>query len=215
MATKTMRRATKGRILIADDEPCVREVMSRALEAAGYETVVASDGVEVFDRALAREADAALLDLNMPRADGIAGIRALKRLDPTLSVIAMTGSASREKVAESLAAGARSCLLKPFPLDVLLDLVGPAVEGTRRLRGERPAATPTPAPRPSRGGRRIQAAVAAAVLGVSLLAIEGLRIVRDQIGTRIQAVDGFLTRVEGYLARDEGREVARESGARR
>ncbi len=213
MATRTSG-TTKGRILIADDEPSVRDVMSRALESAGYETVLASDGVEVFDRALAREADAALLDLNMPRADGIAGIRSLKRLDPTLSVIAVTGSASREMIAQSLAAGARSCLLKPFDLDVLLDLVGPAVEGTRRLRGARPEPAATEAPR-ARGAGRLQAAVAAAVIGVSLLAIEGLRLVRDEIGTRVQAVDGFLARVEGYLARDESREVARESGARR
>ncbi len=87
---------TDGRgelVLIVDDEEAVREIAAGVLEASGYRTVPAADGSVALDRFEERrpEIRVAVVDMMMPKMDGTETIRALRRLDPKLPIIAMSG----------------------------------------------------------------------------------------------------------------------------
>lgn len=78
-------------ILIADDEPVVLFTQRAVLEIAGYEVVIAADGSEALDRFARHHVDLAILDFRMPKLDGGSVVRELKRLQPHLPVILLSG----------------------------------------------------------------------------------------------------------------------------
>jgi CheY-like chemotaxis protein len=106
-------------ILIVDDDPVIRAFVDEALRDEGYATVVAGDGETGVALARALKPSVILMDLMMPRLDGVAAIELLKR-DPTTSwmrIVAMSaGRKLREQVARLAADG---LLAKPFELDSL------------------------------------------------------------------------------------------------
>lgn len=80
-------------ILVADDEPAVRSMLSAALSAAGYTVLVASDGQEAVDlfAAHSAEIDLTLLDLTMPRLGGDGALREIARISPGAKVYVSSG----------------------------------------------------------------------------------------------------------------------------
>jgi DNA-binding NarL/FixJ family response regulator len=102
------------RVLLADDQRLVRESLSTLLDLLGGIELVASasDGEEAVALALAHEPDVVLMDLRMPRMDGIAATEALREQLPGTSVIALTTFADDESVLGALRAGARGYLTK-------------------------------------------------------------------------------------------------------
>lgn len=106
----------RGVILVVDDEETVRSILSRVLERAGYEVLNAADGQEAL-MIFAREVEhvsGVLLDLTMPRLDGIEVLRLLRRLSPDVRVLLMSGYSDdevRERFADERIAG---FLHKPF-----------------------------------------------------------------------------------------------------
>jgi putative two-component system response regulator len=112
----------RPRVLIVDDEPMNRELLVANLDGLGYEVVEAADGVEALDAVDDREPDLILLDVDMPRLDGIAVCRALKA-HPTrrlVPVVILTAFLDRGTRVRGLAAGADDFLTKPFDRDELL-----------------------------------------------------------------------------------------------
>jgi len=108
------------RILVVDDEPAVREAIERALRLEGYEVAVAADGREALERIEWRPPDALVLDLLMPRVDGLELCRRLRHSGDRTPVLMLT---ARDAVADrvtGLDAGADDYLIKPFALDELL-----------------------------------------------------------------------------------------------
>jgi two-component system response regulator MprA len=108
------------RILIADDEPAVRASLERALELEGYQVELAADGQEAVDQARQREPDALILDVSMPRLDGLQVCRGLRSDGLRFPILMLT---AREEVSDRVAgldAGADDYLVKPFALDELL-----------------------------------------------------------------------------------------------
>jgi two-component system response regulator MprA len=108
------------RILIADDEPAVRESLARALQLEGYQVDLAADGRAAVDQAHRNEPDALILDLSMPRLDGLDVCRSLRDEGLRLPILILT---AREEVTDRVAgldAGADDYLTKPFALDELL-----------------------------------------------------------------------------------------------
>jgi two-component system response regulator MprA len=106
-------------ILVVDDEPAVRDSLDRALRLEGYTVDLAADGAEALD-ALEKEPDAVVLDLMMPRVDGLEVCRRMRAAGdrtPVLVLTARDGVADRVK---GLDAGADDYLVKPFALDELL-----------------------------------------------------------------------------------------------
>jgi two-component system response regulator MprA len=109
------------RILVVDDEPAVREALRRALQLEGYEVELASEGAEALDRIHSDTGiDAALLDVSMPRLDGLETCRRLRAEGNALPVLMLT---ARDEVADRVAgldAGADDYVVKPFALEELL-----------------------------------------------------------------------------------------------
>jgi two-component system, OmpR family, response regulator MprA len=108
------------RILVVDDEPAVRESLRRALQLEGYEIELAGDGAEALDSVRASGPDAMVLDVSMPRLDGLETCRRLRSEGNALPVLMLT---ARDEVADRVAgldAGADDYVVKPFALEELL-----------------------------------------------------------------------------------------------
>jgi two-component system alkaline phosphatase synthesis response regulator PhoP len=110
------------RILIADDEQDIKDVMEMFLDAQGYEVETAYDGLDALDRARTWMPDAILLDIMMPVMDGIDVCRQLKADEKTkaIPIIMVSAASKREKESEAFEAGASDYILKPFePPDLI------------------------------------------------------------------------------------------------
>jgi two-component system, OmpR family, response regulator MprA len=109
-----------ARILVVDDEPAVRESLERSLVFEGYDVDLAADGVEALERLDGGRADAVVLDVLMPRMDGLETCRRLRAGGNDLPVLMLT---ARDGVADrvtGLDVGADDYLVKPFALEELL-----------------------------------------------------------------------------------------------
>lgn len=108
------------KILIVDDDQAVRDSLSRSLTFNGYEVELAGDGVEAIERVDENRPDAVILDVMMPRRDGLEVCRILRSRGDDIPVLMLT---ARDAVSERVAgldAGADDYLQKPFALEELL-----------------------------------------------------------------------------------------------
>ena len=108
------------RILVVDDEKELAEVVSEQLSHAGYQTGLAYDGVEAVLSVLDFGWDIVLMDVRMPKLDGINALRIIRKLAPNVAVIIFSGQFKKAEIAEALKLGAYSCLSKPIRLDEVL-----------------------------------------------------------------------------------------------
>ena len=126
------------RILIADDEPRIAAFLVKGLTAAGYTTTQVGDGVKALDYATSGEYDLLILDIGMPRMDGLAVLQNLRAMQSTIPVIVLTAADSLESNVSALEGGADDYMTKPFRFEELLSRV------KLRLRGTSPVtAAPT------------------------------------------------------------------------
>jgi CheY-like chemotaxis protein len=111
-----------ARILIADDSPEFREWLSEVLTAAGHSVSSAGDGLEA--QSLARQSlfDLAVTDISMPNGEGLGLIRALRKLQPDIKIIAISGF-DPETLQDARLLGASKTLRKPITATVLLECV--------------------------------------------------------------------------------------------
>jgi CheY-like chemotaxis protein len=114
------------RVLVVDDEPGMRETLVDILEAVGYDVSVAVDGQAALESVLGHPVDVVVMDVQMPRRDGVAVLQELRPPPPT--VIMMTGYAIEERLRAAVDANAFAILHKPFSVDRLLSLVASASE---------------------------------------------------------------------------------------
>ncbi|MFB9834311.1 response regulator transcription factor [Actinoallomurus acaciae] len=108
------------RILVVDDEPAVRESLASSLAFEDYEVVTAADGVSALDELDRVRPDLAILDILMPRMDGLTACRRLRARGETLPVLMLTARDTVGDRVTGLDAGADDYLVKPFDLDELL-----------------------------------------------------------------------------------------------
>lgn len=111
-----------ARILAVDDSASMRQIVSLALQGAGHEVVVASDGAEALAIARRESVDLVITDVNMPNMDGIALVRELRRLDSyrLTPLLVLTTEASPEKKQQGKSAGATGWVVKPFSSERML-----------------------------------------------------------------------------------------------
>ncbi|MFI1400131.1 response regulator transcription factor [Streptomyces sp. NPDC020681] len=107
------------RILIVDDEPAVREALQRSLAFEGYGTEVAVDGIDALAKAEAYGPDLIVLDIQMPRMDGLTAARRIRASGSTVPVLMLTARDTVGDRVTGLDAGADDYLVKPFELDEL------------------------------------------------------------------------------------------------
>ena len=108
------------RILVVDDEPAVRDSLGRALRLEGYDVELAADGEEAVVAVGRSLPDAVVLDVLMPRLDGIAACRRLRASGDRTPVLMLTARDAVSDRVAGLDAGADDYLVKPFALEELL-----------------------------------------------------------------------------------------------
>ena len=120
--TNRLASATRPNVLVVDDVPANRELLQGHLDDLGYNVREARDGVEALEAVDALEPDLILLDIDMPRLDGIAVCERLKA-HPTrrlIPIVILTASNDRNTRLRGIAAGADDYLSKPFDSKELL-----------------------------------------------------------------------------------------------
>ncbi|MBW4546249.1 MAG: response regulator [Symplocastrum torsivum CPER-KK1] len=109
-------------ILVVDDEVAIREITKTSLEAYNYKVMTACDGIEAV--ALYAEhrdkISVVLTDMMMPSMDGLTTIRTLRKINPQVKIIAISGLASSDKLAAVIGTGVKTFLSKPFTTQELL-----------------------------------------------------------------------------------------------
>ena len=108
------------RILVVDDEPAVREAVERALRLDGHDVLLAADGHEARDTLDSRAPDAVVLDVLMPRVDGLELCRQMRQRGDRTPVLMLTARDAVSDRVAGLDAGADDYLIKPFALEELL-----------------------------------------------------------------------------------------------
>ncbi len=108
-------------VLLADDDPGLRESLAEALARAGWKTLTATEGGEAVDLLRVRVVRVALVDLHMPGLSGLETVHALHGIEEILPVVAMTADRDRWRRDEVVAAGAFELLWKPLRVDVVLE----------------------------------------------------------------------------------------------
>ncbi|MBI4560771.1 MAG: sigma-54-dependent Fis family transcriptional regulator, partial [Candidatus Rokubacteria bacterium] len=115
-------------LLVADDDPAVRESLERSLTREGYRVVLASDGQAALERLQGGGVDLVLADLRMPGLNGLELLRAAKVVAPEVDVIMLTAFGTVEEAVKAMKDGAYDFLTKPFQRNQLFRLVRQALE---------------------------------------------------------------------------------------
>jgi DNA-binding NtrC family response regulator len=125
-----------GRILIVDDEEIVIRSCQRVLAGGPYDIDVARDGRAALEKVNENEYDVLVLDIKMPRMDGIEVLRRVKEARPEIDVIMITGLHDISTAVQAMKLGALDYLPKPFEPDDLLELVSRTFDRRARLQGQ-------------------------------------------------------------------------------
>jgi DNA-binding NtrC family response regulator len=121
-------------ILLVEDEPKMREVLSAALEGFGYNAIPASNGEAALALMEREDVDLVLTDLRMPVLGGLDLLSAVKRRSPTLPVVLMTAYGSVKDAVQAIKDGAFDFVTKPFEIDELAAVLGNALRLHDALR---------------------------------------------------------------------------------
>jgi len=115
MAQAQPAQERRGSVLVVDDEPTITELVSRYLQRAGYDTEIASDGAKAIDAAAAIHPDLIVLDVKLPRVDGLEVMRRLRAEQGTRpAVILLSGRDRDVDRVVGLRSGADDYVVKPF-----------------------------------------------------------------------------------------------------
>lgn len=107
------------RVLVADDEEDILEVIQDRLEACGFTVITAANGAEALRKITTERFDGVFLDVKMPEMTGIEVLEEVRKKDTRLPIIIITSSTSRDAAIGSLAKGANEFVLKPFEWEEL------------------------------------------------------------------------------------------------
>ena len=118
----------KDKILVADDEKSMREFLEIMLKKEGYKVTLASNGEEVMKLIEKDIFDLALVDIRMPRQDGISVLKRIKSISPETVVIVITAYASADTAIKAMKEGAYDYITKPFKIDEIKLIIQNALE---------------------------------------------------------------------------------------
>ena len=134
IATRLPVRQEEQYVLVVDDSPSVRRVVSNVLKTAGWEVQTARDGVEALEVAAKKSPAAVLLDIEMPRMDGYELISTLRSQEQYrhLPLIVLTSRAANKHHQRAMQLGADAYLVKPYQDEELLNTLTTLVHGAQR-----------------------------------------------------------------------------------
>ncbi len=125
MALETKK---KTRLLVVDDAPYVLKALRDILEACGYEIFEAVDGEEALSRYSEVRPDVVLMDILMPKLDGVSATKRILKEDPGARIIVISAVGKIGLEEECLQAGAKKFVVKPFKVKELLGSINSLVE---------------------------------------------------------------------------------------
>jgi DNA-binding response OmpR family regulator len=114
-----------AKIVVAEDEPDIRELIAFTLRFAGHEVITGSNGLEGYDLTKAEHPDLVMFDVRMPRMTGYDACKKIKA-DPEIAhipVIFLSAKGQENEIEQGIASGAEEYLLKPFAPDQLTERV--------------------------------------------------------------------------------------------
>ena len=119
-----------AKILIAEDEKDIRELIVFSLNFAGFEVVAAVDGQEALEKALEAKPDLIMMDVRMPRMTGYEACAKMKQMDELkhIPVVILSAKGQESEIQTGLNVGAYEYILKPFAPDELIQRVKKIVE---------------------------------------------------------------------------------------
>ena len=113
-----------ARIMLVDDAAFMRMMLKDILTKGGHEVVgEAEDGLKAIERYKEVLPDLVLMDITMPELDGISAVKRIKAVDPNAKIIMCSAMGQQALVIESIQAGAKDFIVKPFQADRILDAV--------------------------------------------------------------------------------------------
>ena len=121
------------RVLIVDDEDDLRETIVKRLNARKLRAEGANSGIKALAVLKEKEFDVMVLDVKMPDMDGIETLRHVKKMTPDVEVIMLTGHASVEFGLKGMQLGAFDYIMKPAPINELMDTIGQAYNKKKGL----------------------------------------------------------------------------------
>ena len=135
MDTETSERNSPAQILIVDDHDLVRAGLKAMLSTEPDFQIVseASDGREAIDLCRLKRPDLVLMDVRMPRMDGLAATRAIKQQQPDISVLILTVHENQDYMLEAIRAGASGYVLKDSPREQLVTAIRRVLDGEATL----------------------------------------------------------------------------------
>ena len=121
-----------AKILVVDDEAAIRQITQTTLEAYTYQVMTASDGIEALALYAQHkdEINVVLMDMMMPAMDGLTTIRTLRKIQPQVKIVAVSGLVSNEKLAQVGRLGVQTFLYKPYTTKELLKTIDDVLRAT-------------------------------------------------------------------------------------
>ncbi len=114
---------SKLNILIIDDDQAILEVLSETLKHEGWTTDTAKNGFEGMNKAYKGDFDVIIMDLVMPRMDGLTATKEIVREKPESKIVIITGTSAEDVETQAIEAGAKAFLKKPLSLVKLIDTI--------------------------------------------------------------------------------------------
>ncbi|MCE5313550.1 MAG: response regulator [Armatimonadota bacterium] len=114
---------TKGNVLVVDDEVNLCRILGAKLAKSGYSVVAVHDGLQAVEKVRESHFDIVLLDLILPKMDGLTALAEIRSTHSALPVIVMTACENAEALAQARTYGVQAYVNKPFDLDNLVSLV--------------------------------------------------------------------------------------------
>ena len=129
-------------ILVVDDDQAVRDSLKRSLQYSGYEVSAVSDGIEALAHLSSHRVDAVVMDVMMPRLDGLETTRMLRQQGNDVPILVLTARDAVGDRVDGLDAGADDYMAKPFALDELMARLRALTRRSRPENDDAPDATP-------------------------------------------------------------------------
>ncbi|MBL7136304.1 MAG: sigma-54-dependent Fis family transcriptional regulator [Candidatus Marinimicrobia bacterium] len=116
------------KILVVDDEPDMRWILTNVLKKKGYRVITADDGKKAVQKVIENDPDIILLDIRMPEMDGIQVLEKVREINPSTQVIIITAFADVKNAVQAMKLGAHDYLIKPFDNSELLLIIERVLE---------------------------------------------------------------------------------------
>jgi DNA-binding NtrC family response regulator len=123
-------KAERSKLLSVDDDEKILFAFQEVFKKDGYDTIVARDGKEALSKVIASNPRAVIMDITMPRLDGLEALLAIRQRNPSIPVILVTGFGTMQTAIKAMQLGAFEYLTKPLDVGVVRDVVRRALTST-------------------------------------------------------------------------------------